>query len=157
MDEIPLAPTPLTPEELIAKRRAAEVPRFQPQQLVASPQSIAPAPASQAPSTSNGEAQETPGLVIVKLKHPIEFDNKRYEELRLDFDSLIADDLIRAETTWRALEPTTFAVITSTHAGYQAAIAAEAAKVPIAVIRKLHRKDWRRVSQATFNALGESD
>lgn len=87
----------------------------------------------------------------IKLVKPIVFEGETITELNLDFDSLNGDKILNAEQKFNSLSPVNSAIAIKEHAkGYQACVAAQAAKVPAELILGLGGLDFTEVTATIF-------
>lgn len=127
---------------------------------------VEPVPQAETPAT-NGEQSPPPVAVAVEveidstkepveivLDHPVEFDGKRYDRLRLNMVGLSRKQWKQIKRTFRGLD-TSFQPFPVDDEDYQAVVAAEAAQVPLLLMDAIHPMDWARVSGAVFQFLGK--
>ena len=81
----------------------------------------------------------------VTLSKPINYEDKSYNELTLDLESLTGDDLINADDGKAAVPEFSKA--------YLAKLAAKAAGVPEGVIRKANAKEFTEITVMVQNFL----
>lgn len=92
-------------------------------------------------------------MAVLKLKKPLEYEGKKYEELTYDFDGLTGDDLLMAEAEMTAAG--SVVPIVDLSKAYNAAVFARAAKIDYAMMRKLHAKDFSRATALVMGFLNE--
>lgn len=84
------------------------------------------------------------------LKRPIEFEGNKIEKLILDFDALTGADLEKAEMQYTAESPqNALTMVKEMSKGYAAIVAAKAANVPVALIRRLSAPDYSKITMRT--------
>jgi len=88
----------------------------------------------------------------VKLSRPITFEDKYYEQLKLDLEGLTGGDLVDAEREYVSSGGVMSSVAELTK-GYLATVAAKAAGVPVEVIHALSAKDFAAVTLLVQNFL----
>lgn len=93
--------------------------------------------------------------VKVVLSRKYSFEDKEYEELSLDFNSLTGKDIIDAEKEARALGDNS--PVPEFSKTYQAILGAKAAKVPIDMVMDFNVRDFTRVTMAVQNFLLEEE
>lgn len=88
----------------------------------------------------------------VKLKRPILFDGQSVDSIVLDFESLTGVDIEQAETQFTAENPQNAATtpMKEMSKGFQAIVAAKAAKKPVDFIRQLSAPDYSKVTAQTM-------
>lgn len=95
----------------------------------------------------------------IKFAKPIEFEGKTYNELTLDLDSITGNDLEMAEHQFIAQNPEIAAQtpLKELSKGFQAIVAAKAAKVPVELIKALPAREYSRITMKvqTFLLKGE--
>lgn len=89
--------------------------------------------------------------MIIKLTKPCTFEGAEHTELNCDFDRLIGEDFIKAESEARLMGDRNMMMESSKL--YQACVAAKAAKVPVDLIKSLPGKDFNRVTVEAQNFL----
>lgn len=103
------------------------------------------------PTAENAEVMESTAQTV-KLKRPILFDGQTVESIVLDFESLTGADIEQAETQFTAENPQNAATtpMKEMSKGFQAIVAARAAKKPVALIRQLAAPDYSKVTAQTM-------
>jgi len=98
---------------------------------------------------------ETVDTNIIKLSKPVQFEGKEYKELVLDVDSLTGNDIELAENQFIAQNAQIAAQtpLKDLSKGFQAILAARAAKVPVEMIKALPAKDYSKVTIVIQNFL----
>lgn len=95
----------------------------------------------------------------IKLSKSIQFEGKEYKELVLDLDSLTGNDIELAESQFIAQNPQIAAQtpMKELSKGFQAIVAAKAAKVPVELIKSLSGPDYTKTTTKvqTFLLGGE--
>lgn len=87
---------------------------------------------------------------VIELTRPIEVEGDRYEKLTLDFESLTGEDIENAEMIFNAANPqNSIVMVKEMSKGFAAIVAAKAAGVNPAVIRKLSAPDYAKVTMRT--------
>lgn len=95
------------------------------------------------------KVEETPENVFT-LNKPINFDGEQVTALTLDFEKLTGADLEKAEVQFTAESPQNSLVMVKEMAkGYSAIVAANAAGVPVDLIRKLSAPDYAKITTQT--------
>ncbi|WP_425057616.1 hypothetical protein SCACP_21330 [Sporomusa carbonis] len=89
------------------------------------------------------------------FKKPVNFEGVEHLSIDLNFDALTGKDLLKAEAEVRAMGDRTPAVSFSMK--YQAAVAAQAAKVPVEMILSLPAREFSRVTMLVQNFLFNED
>jgi len=87
----------------------------------------------------------------LKLKKPIDYEGKHYDELDYDFDNLTGDDLLTAEA-----EITMAGVVVpiiDLSKAYNAAVFARAANIDYGMMRKLSARDFTKATQESASFL----
>lgn len=91
---------------------------------------------------------------IHKLSRPFTFEEKTYAELNIDFDKLTGDDLILAETAFKADNPQRgIDYVKETSKAYLAYVVAAAAGVHPDLIKQLPAKDFCSLTLRAQNFL----
>lgn len=85
---------------------------------------------------------------VIKFKKPFEFEGQKYTEITLDLDSLTGNHLERAEMQFVNMNPqlATQTPLKEMSKGFQAVVAAMAAKQPIEFIRALPINEYAKVT-----------
>lgn len=91
----------------------------------------------------------------IVFKKPFQFEGKEYIGIDMNFDGLTGNNLLQAESEVRAMGDRTPAVSFSMK--YQAAVAAQAAKMPVEMILSLPAKEFSKVTLTVQNFLFEED
>ena len=81
--------------------------------------------------------------MIIQLTKPINFHGKNLKELELDLEGLTGNDLINAEK--QAIADENLPMVTDFSRAYLAAIAAQALKMPVEVLRNLPVKEFTKI------------
>jgi hypothetical protein len=89
--------------------------------------------------------------MIIILTKPYTFEGVEHQKLNCDFDRLIGDDFIKAESEARLMGDRNMMLESSKL--YQACVVAKAAKVPVDLIKSLPGKDFNRVTVEAQNFL----
>lgn len=85
-----------------------------------------------------------------KLSKPIEFEGEKIESLDLDFEKLTGADIEKAEMQYIAENPSNqMTMVKEMSKGYAAIVAAKAASVHVALIRKLSASDYSKITMRT--------
>lgn len=84
----------------------------------------------------------------ITLSKPFTFEGKEYKELTLDLNSITGNDIETAEIQFIAQNPEVAAQtpLKELSKGFQAIIAAKAAKVPVELIKALPAADYSKVT-----------
>lgn len=82
---------------------------------------------------------------VYKLKKPLEYEGKTYEEFRFDFEKLNGNDMIQIENELRDRD--IFVITPETDTAFQATLAARAAGVSDSVITALPIADFLAVKR----------
>ncbi|MDP5277142.1 phage tail assembly protein [Chengkuizengella axinellae] len=93
---------------------------------------------------------------VFELRQSIQFEEKEYKELKLDFDSLTGEDILACARQYNATESDR-ALVKETDKAYQAFVAAKSANVPIELIKKLNASDFSKVTLRAQRFLLGSD
>lgn len=91
-------------------------------------------------------------METIVLSRPFVFEDKEYKEIVMDFEGLTGQDLISASNTAKTLGDASL-VFAEASKAYLAAVAAQAAKVPVELIMALPAKDFTAVTLAVQNFL----
>ena len=85
---------------------------------------------------------------FVPFKKPLTFEGKKYDGLDMDLDSLTGADIETAEVQFVSEDPSNAAQtpLKEMSKGFQAILAAKAAKVNVALIRSLSASDYAKVT-----------
>jgi len=92
-------------------------------------------------------------VIKLKLKKPLEYNGKKYEEIEYDLDGLTGDDMLVAEA--EMLAGGTISPVPDLSKVYQANVFARAAKIDSAMMRKLSAKDFSNATTAVMAFFGE--
>lgn len=86
-----------------------------------------------------------------KLIKPIEYEDKKYDELTLDFGKLTGNDAIKIETEMEMMN--IYVMAPETSRAYQIRMAAIAGGFPYQLAEKMSFRDFNRVANAARNFL----
>lgn len=86
-----------------------------------------------------------------KLIKPIEYEDKKYDELTLDFGKLTGNDAIKIETEMEMMN--IYVMAPETSRSYQIRMAAIAGGFPYQLAEKMSFRDFNRVANAARNFL----
>lgn len=89
---------------------------------------------------------------IIDLKRPVQFDGQTITSIVLDFEGLTGVDIEQAEAQFTAENPQNAATtpVKEMSKGFQAIVAAKAAKKPVELIRQLAAPDYSKVTAQTM-------
>lgn len=100
------------------------------------------------PVASNNENEGFENTIV--LTRPVIFEEVTYDKLVLDFEKLTGADVEKAEMQFNAESPqNSIVMVKEMSKGFAAIMAAKAADVQVAVIRKLSAADYSKVTMRT--------
>lgn len=89
--------------------------------------------------------------LVVKLKKPILYEDKTYDEIKVDFDKITGEVLEKVEKV--LIQEKTFVVSPSTSATFAARVAAIAGGYPVGLIGKLPGFSYTQLTNGITNFL----
>lgn len=90
---------------------------------------------------------------VLTLKKPLEYEGKKYEELKYDFERLTGDDLLTAEA--EMISQGAVVPVVDLSKAYNAAVFARAANIDYSMMRKLTAKDFTIATTLVMGFLSE--
>ncbi|WP_342557346.1 phage tail assembly protein [Lysinibacillus sp. FSL P4-0201] len=98
--------------------------------------------------TTNVEVVDNKALETrIDLKRPIVFEDETISQINLDFESLTGEDIEKAEAQFNAENPqNSMIMVKEMSKPFLAIVASKAAKVNVALIRKLSAPDYAKVT-----------
>nr|DAN99537.1 MAG TPA: tail assembly chaperone protein [Caudoviricetes sp.] len=91
--------------------------------------------------------------VVHKLLRPVKFEDKTYEMIPLDLDSLSGRDIKEAKKEFELANPQKVSFVLSADSDFAAYLAARASKLPVELFDYIPAPDYVVITQTVINFL----
>lgn len=91
--------------------------------------------------------------VVHKLLRPVEFEDKTYEVIALDLESLSGRDIREAKKAFELQNPAKVSMVLSADTEFAVFLAARASKLPVELFDYVSAPDYIAITQTVINFL----